>query len=109
MLARSIRIACQRSFSVSAALPKGHSHWQNIKETKGKNDAAKAKIIGTLLNKAKHAAKYGLDLKLNNKLAAVQKEFKANALNMDTFDRFLERMKVRYTLTHQRQCALRLE
>lgn len=94
MLSRSVRLTWQRSLSLSAAAPKGHSHWQNIKDTKEKHDRTRAKAIGTLLNKAKHYLKYGTDLKLNKDLAAIQKEFKAQSLPLETFEKYIEKMKV---------------
>lgn len=85
----------QRCFSRGAFLLKGHSKWQNIKDTKGKNDALRARQISYLLTKVKSAVKSGgFDMKLNQQLVAVQQEFRAQSLPLETFNNYLAKMKV---------------
>uniref|UniRef100_A0A1I7ZX26 Translational activator of cytochrome c oxidase 1 n=1 Tax=Steinernema glaseri TaxID=37863 RepID=A0A1I7ZX26_9BILA len=79
---------------VSAVCPKGHSKWQNIKATKGKNDMLKSRQTNYLVKKVKTVVKKGgFDLKLNKDLAAVQLEFKQNGLSLDAFNNALKRLK----------------
>ncbi|TKR64284.1 hypothetical protein L596_024849 [Steinernema carpocapsae] len=80
---------------LSAVCPKGHSKWQNIQATKGKNDLQKSKATNNLLKKMKIAVKTGgsFDIKLNKDLAAVQLEFKQSGLSLDTFNNGLKRLK----------------
>jgi transcriptional/translational regulatory protein YebC/TACO1 len=94
MFSRSTWTIC-RQLSLSSTLGKGHSHWQNIAATKGKNDAARSKEISYLLKKAKEAVKHsgGFDMKLNKKLADVHKDYKSKSLPQDSFDKFLTRLK----------------
>ncbi|KAI6240064.1 hypothetical protein M3Y99_00490800 [Aphelenchoides fujianensis] len=84
-----------RCLSVSPALAKGHSKWQNIKDTKGKMDVLRSKKISFILNRVRQAVKQagGFDMKLNRNLAALQQEFRANSLPLDTFNNFLVKLK----------------
>ncbi|CAI2349833.1 unnamed protein product [Caenorhabditis sp. 36 PRJEB53466] len=73
---------------------KGHSKWQNIKATKGKNDMIRSKATNFLLRKVRGAvSRGGFDLKLNRELADVEQEFRAQGLPLDTFKTFLQKMK----------------
>ncbi|CAJ0575645.1 unnamed protein product, partial [Mesorhabditis spiculigera] len=82
-----------RAFTTSATLRKGHSHWQNIRATKEKNDTQRARAINLLLQKMRSAVKGGYDSKLNRNLAAVEAEFLKQGLGMDTYKRTLQRLK----------------
>ncbi|KHJ95643.1 DNA-binding regulatory protein, YebC/PmpR family [Oesophagostomum dentatum] len=91
----SPRFLFRRGFSVSSSLFKGHSKWQNIKATKGKNDMIKSQAMNTLLKKAKAAAlRGGYDLKLNRELSALEQDCRSQGLSLDTFRNFLIKMKV---------------
>ncbi|KAK0420873.1 hypothetical protein QR680_014939 [Steinernema hermaphroditum] len=84
---------------VSAVCPKGHSKWQNIKATKGKNDMLKSRQTNYLVRKVKSVVKKGgFDLKLNKDLAAVQLEFKQQGLSLDAFNNALKRLKPEQTI-----------
>ncbi|CAP33890.1 Protein CBG15714 [Caenorhabditis briggsae] len=83
-----------RLIHLTAYQQKGHSKWQNIKATKGKNDMIKSKATNFLLRKVKGAAsRGGFDLKLNRELADLETEFRAQGLPLDTFKNFLQKMK----------------
>ncbi|KAI6234999.1 hypothetical protein M3Y95_00005100 [Aphelenchoides besseyi] len=84
-----------RSISTSPFVAKGHSKWQNIKDTKGKIDLLRSKKISYFLKKAKQAVRDGggFDMKLNRQLAAVQQEFRNNSLPLDTFTNYLVKLK----------------
>ncbi|KAI6201828.1 hypothetical protein M3Y96_00883800 [Aphelenchoides besseyi] len=84
-----------RLISTSSFVAKGHSKWQNIKETKGKMDMLRSKKITYFLHKAKQAVREsgGFDMKLNRHLAAVQQEFRSNNLPLDTFNNYLVKLK----------------
>ncbi|CAB3402238.1 unnamed protein product [Caenorhabditis bovis] len=85
-----------RALSVSGADMKGHSKWQNIKATKGKNDMIKSKATNFLLRKVRGAvSRGGFDLKLNRELAGLEQEFRAQGLPLDTFKNFLQKLKDR--------------
>uniref|UniRef100_A0A0N5AKA1 Transcriptional regulatory protein n=1 Tax=Syphacia muris TaxID=451379 RepID=A0A0N5AKA1_9BILA len=78
---------------------KGHSKWQNIKETKyynfqGKNDKLKSMSISRLLDRVRHAVRNGgFDLRFNKDLAAIQQEFRAKSLPLDTFNNYVTKLK----------------
>jgi hypothetical protein len=97
-----------RCLSVAPTLFKGHSKWQNIKEGKGKNDAAKAKKMSFFLEKIKMVVKSpgGFDIKLNRDLEKLQLEYRKQSLPLDTFNRALERLKVSYFSRFCRDCRL---
>uniref|UniRef100_A0AAF5DG82 General transcription and DNA repair factor IIH helicase subunit XPD n=1 Tax=Strongyloides stercoralis TaxID=6248 RepID=A0AAF5DG82_STRER len=79
---------------------KGHSKWQNIKDTKGKNDSIKAQKINFLLSKVKLAIKDGgYDINSNQKLSSLLADFKANGLPLDSFHNYLKRMKEKPEVT----------
>ncbi|PIC41191.1 hypothetical protein B9Z55_008697 [Caenorhabditis nigoni] len=83
-----------RLIHLTAYQQKGHSKWQNIKATKGKNDMIKSKATNFLLRKVKGAvSRGGFDLKLNRELADLETEFRAQGLPLDTFKNFLQKMK----------------
>ncbi|KAI6177598.1 putative transcriptional regulatory protein [Aphelenchoides bicaudatus] len=90
-----------RCLSVAPSLFKGHSKWQNIKATKGKNDAIKAKKISFLLTKLKAVVKStgGFDLKLNRNLANLKQEFITQNLPLDTFNNYLVKLKNKPEMT----------
>ncbi|KAK6043875.1 DNA-binding regulatory protein, YebC/PmpR family [Cooperia oncophora] len=93
MLPSAYAIA-RRGLCFSSGLFKGHSKWQNIKATKGKNDMLRSKAITTLLTKVKAAVAHGgYDTKLNRELAALEQEFRSKGLPLDTFKNFLTKMK----------------
>uniref|UniRef100_A0A8R1E8C0 Translational activator of cytochrome c oxidase 1 n=2 Tax=Caenorhabditis japonica TaxID=281687 RepID=A0A8R1E8C0_CAEJA len=84
----------QRNISLTASNCKGHSKWQNIKATKGKNDLIRSKATNYLLRKVKGAvSRGGFDLKLNRELVDVEQEFRAQGLPLDTFKSFLQKLK----------------
>uniref|UniRef100_A0A7E4ZT02 Transcriptional regulatory protein n=1 Tax=Panagrellus redivivus TaxID=6233 RepID=A0A7E4ZT02_PANRE len=90
----------RRQLSLSAELLKGHSKWQNIKATKGKNDLLKSQKTNLLLRRVKTAVSTGgYDLKLNRKLADLQLEFKSLGLSLDTFNNYLVKLKNKPDLT----------
>ncbi|VDP87007.1 unnamed protein product, partial [Echinostoma caproni] len=62
----------------------GHSHWQNVKHTKEANDRAKARTLSFV--KAGGGVR---DPKLNEHLAAVLAEAKANSVPSSTLQRVL--------------------
>ncbi|WKX99577.1 hypothetical protein Q1695_014450 [Nippostrongylus brasiliensis] len=87
-------MVARRGLFATGGLFKGHSKWQNIKATKGKNDMLRSQAITTMLKKVKSAAsRGGFDLKLNRELAALEQEFRAKGLPLDTFKNFLVKMK----------------
>uniref|UniRef100_A0AC34REI8 Uncharacterized protein n=1 Tax=Panagrolaimus sp. JU765 TaxID=591449 RepID=A0AC34REI8_9BILA len=93
-LGRVISTSSYRSLFLSASTFKGHSKWQNIKATKGKNDLLRSQKVNQILKRVKTAVKHdGFDLKLNRKLADLQLEYKAAGLPLDTFNNFLARLK----------------
>ncbi|KAK6742524.1 hypothetical protein RB195_010035 [Necator americanus] len=84
----------RREFSLSNGLLKGHSKWQNIKATKGKNDMLKSQAMNVLLKKTKAAAlRGGFDVKLNRELSALEQDCRAQGLSLDTFRNFLTKLK----------------
>ncbi|KAL6727380.1 hypothetical protein Aduo_009260 [Ancylostoma duodenale] len=86
----------RRGFSLSSSLLKGHSKWQNIKATKGKNDMMKSQAMNVLLKKAKAATlRGGFDLKLNRELGALEQDCRSQGLSLDTFRNFLAKLKDR--------------
>lgn len=88
-------VAQHSRLSTSAVLLKGHSKWQNIKETKGKNDAARSAKISFLLRKVRTAVKHGgFDPKFNKALSNLVQDYRALNLPMDTLNRYLQRIKV---------------
>lgn len=94
-LGRVISTSSYRNLFLSASAFKGHSKWQNIKATKGKNDMARSQKVNQILKRVKTAVKHeGFDIKLNRKLADLQLEFKAAGLPMDTFNTYVTRLKV---------------
>ncbi|KAE9553614.1 hypothetical protein FO519_003159 [Halicephalobus sp. NKZ332] len=93
-LGRAILTLPRRSFVTSPVVLKGHSKWQNIKATKGKNDLMKSQKMNMLLRKVKTAVRQdGFDIKLNRKLADLQLEFKSAGLSLDTLNNYLVRLK----------------
>lgn len=91
------RLSCCHARYVchSAVLAKGHSKWQNIKDTKQKMDKIRSQRITYLLNKMREATKSGgFDIKTNSKLIDLQNEFRAQSLPLDTFNRYLVKLKV---------------
>lgn len=89
------RVVClSKNFGTSATRSKGHSKWDNIKDTKGKKDAERSKLINQYLEKLKNITADGFDPKLNKKLLNLQLEYKKNSLPMDTFNKRLEKLKV---------------
>ncbi|CAI5444595.1 unnamed protein product [Caenorhabditis angaria] len=83
-----------RMVSTSTVDLKGHSKWQNIKATKGKNDMIKSKATNFLLKKVRGAvSRGGFDLKLNRELAGLENDFRAQGLPLDTFKNFLQKLK----------------
>ncbi|VDO22966.1 unnamed protein product [Haemonchus placei] len=92
----SVCTIARRGICFSRGLLKGHSKWQNIKETKGKNDMLRSKAITALLTKVRSAVQRGgFDTKLNRELAGLEQEFRAKGLPLDTFKKFLVKMKER--------------
>ncbi|KAF8359461.1 taco-1, partial [Pristionchus pacificus] len=90
----SVCATLHRSISSSPITLKGHSKWQNIKATKGKNDLIKSQAMNHLLKKVTAATrKGGFDLKLNRDLAGLEQEFRAQGLPLDTFKTYLQRLK----------------
>lgn len=83
------------AFSTTASLEKGHSKWQNIRETKGKNDAARSQKISFFLRKIKTSVKAdGYDPKFNKTLDKLQTDYKAQSLPIDTLTKYLVKLKV---------------
>jgi translational activator of cytochrome c oxidase 1 len=96
-LLRSVALSRHQSrlLSLSIPLSKGHSKWQNIKDIKGRNDSIRARSITFLLAKAKTAIKQGgFDVKTNLSLSKIQQEFREKGLPLDSFNKFLIKMKV---------------
>uniref|UniRef100_A0A914ZCD9 Uncharacterized protein n=1 Tax=Panagrolaimus superbus TaxID=310955 RepID=A0A914ZCD9_9BILA len=94
MFGRLAGVVTRRQFSYTAETLKGHSKWQNIKDTKGKNDQARSQRTNAILKKVKVATQSGgFDLKLNRKLADLQQEFRAAGLSLDTFNGYLTKLK----------------
>ncbi|GMT18028.1 hypothetical protein PFISCL1PPCAC_9325, partial [Pristionchus fissidentatus] len=90
----SICSTLHRSISSTPVALKGHSKWQNIKATKGKNDLIKSQAMNSLLKKVSAATrKGGFDLKLNRELAGLEQEFRAQGLPLDTFKTYVQRLK----------------
>ncbi|CAD6197576.1 unnamed protein product [Caenorhabditis auriculariae] len=83
-----------RAIATTPAMFKGHSKWQNIKATKGKNDMIKSQTTNLLLRKVRGAvSRGGFDLKLNRELAGLEQDFRSNGLSLDTFKNFLQKIK----------------
>ena len=98
-LGRALLLLPRRGFVTSPTILKGHSKWQNIKATKGKNDLLKSQKMNTLLKRVKTVVRQeGFDPKLNRKLADLQLEFKAAGLSLDTLNNYLIKLKVGYFL-----------
>ncbi|GMS89119.1 hypothetical protein PENTCL1PPCAC_11294, partial [Pristionchus entomophagus] len=90
----SVCTTLHRSISSTTIALKGHSKWQNIKATKGKNDLMKSQAMNSLLKKVTAATrKGGFDLKLNRDLAGLEQEFRAQGLPLDTFKTYVQRLK----------------
>ncbi|CAJ0598813.1 unnamed protein product [Cylicocyclus nassatus] len=90
----SSSVFVRRALSVTSRLLKGHSKWQNIKATKGKNDMIKSQAMNNMLKKVKAAAlRGGFDLKLNKELGALEQDFRSQGLSLDTFKNFLVKLK----------------
>jgi len=92
----------RRCLSTSTRLTKGHSKWQNIQKDKQAGDAARSKAINIFMSKIRTAVNQngGLDVRLNKSLANVLKEYKAESLPMDTWNRCLQRLKDKPEQTH---------
>jgi YebC/PmpR family DNA-binding regulatory protein len=70
----------------------GHSKWNNIKRTKGANDAKRAKIFTKLLREIQVAARQGsTDPKNNPRLRMALQEAKAHNVPKENMDRALAR------------------
>jgi hypothetical protein len=95
-LPRQCRCVQYRYLSVTPLLTKGHSKWQNIKATKGKNDAEKAKKMAMFMERLKKVIKApgGFDMKLNRELEKLQLEYRKQSLPIDTFNNRLAKLKV---------------
>ncbi|MFH4982099.1 hypothetical protein AB6A40_008808 [Gnathostoma spinigerum] len=91
-----------RKLSYASPLFKGHSKWQNIKATKTKFDQQRSQQINVMLRRVKAAVKDGggFDMKLNRKLAAVNQDYKAAGLPLDTLNNFLKKLKEKPEHTH---------
>lgn len=90
----SVCTTLHRSISTTPTTLKGHSKWQNIKATKGKNDLIKSQAMNSLLKKVTAATrKGGFDLKLNRELTGLEQEWRAQGLPLDTFKTYLQRLK----------------
>lgn len=91
----SVSLFFSRPLSLSIGSGKGHSHWQNIKDIKQKNDIEKSQKINKFLVKMKVAVKEagGMDPKYNSKLAKLQAEYQKAGLPMDTFRKKLSQLK----------------
>ncbi|KJH48809.1 DNA-binding regulatory protein, YebC/PmpR family [Dictyocaulus viviparus] len=86
----------RRGIYVSSQFFKGHSKWQNIKETKGKNDALRSKAINLMLNKVRAAViRGGFDPKVNQDLADLEQKFKSKNLPLEVLRNFLTKLKER--------------
>jgi len=82
--------------NTAGPLRKGHSHWQNIKATKTKNDQERAKKISQFLKKAERAVlRGGFDAALNKDLASVMKDYQSNHLPKESLTNFLDKLKKR--------------
>ncbi|TPP65847.1 hypothetical protein FGIG_12653 [Fasciola gigantica] len=71
----------------------GHAHWQNVKHTKDANDKLKSKASSYYYRAVQIAVKAGggnRDPKLNQHLAAVLAEAKANSVPSSTLQRALK-------------------
>lgn len=86
--------------STTLPLEKGHSKWQNIRETKGKNDSIRSQKISFFLRKIKTAIKNdGFDPKFNKNLEKLQTEYKSQSLPIDTLNKYLVRLKEKPDIT----------
>uniref|UniRef100_A0A914H1C7 G-patch domain-containing protein n=1 Tax=Globodera rostochiensis TaxID=31243 RepID=A0A914H1C7_GLORO len=83
----------RRDISLSAVHEKGHSHWQNTKDVKAKNDVAKGKALSDTYIKMKRAVKDGFDPKTNKKLQDIMSEMRKQSLPLDKFRTYLEKLK----------------
>ncbi len=69
----------------------GHSKWSNIKNKKGKTDAARGKIFTKIGKEISIAAKDGSDPDFNSKLRDAIAKAKANNMPNDTIQRAIKR------------------
>jgi len=91
---RSISVTSWVGLLATPPCQKGHSKWQNIKATKGKNDMIKSQATNQLLRKVRSAVtRGGFDLKLNRELSALESDFRSQGLSLDTFKNFLQKLK----------------
>lgn len=86
----------QRDFTPTFFLLKGHSKWDNIKGIKGKKDAERSKDISDFLKKLKGIVKDGFDPKFNKKLVTLQQDYMKKSLPMETFNKTLNKLKVKF-------------
>jgi transcriptional/translational regulatory protein YebC/TACO1 len=95
LLFRPLISPSRRAFSITSELCKGHNKWANIKGIKAANDQAKSAKQSKLLSEMTSAVVDGFDIKKNNRLAAVQDRFRQEGISIDTFNKYLEKLKVR--------------
>uniref|UniRef100_A0A914D195 Uncharacterized protein n=1 Tax=Acrobeloides nanus TaxID=290746 RepID=A0A914D195_9BILA len=101
LLFRPLISPSRRALSITSELCKGHSKWANIKGIKAANDQAKSAKQSKLLSEMTSAVVDGFDIKKNSRLAAVQDRFRQEGISMDTFDKYLEKLKnKKSTLCH---------
>ncbi|VDO68596.1 unnamed protein product [Onchocerca flexuosa] len=85
-----------RRLWVSSHFMKGHSKWDNIKDTKLAASANKAKAAEQLMAKMKRIVRAGgPDLKFNKDLVQLQLEYRNANFSDDAFQRALKNVQVR--------------
>ncbi|KAI1724658.1 transcriptional regulator domain-containing protein [Ditylenchus destructor] len=78
---------------MTAVTSKGHSKWQNIQHTKGKNDNAKGQLVNKYLQQIKILSRQGgPDVEKNPKLAELKRRYIQDSLPIDTFNKQLIRV-----------------
>ncbi|KAL3118029.1 hypothetical protein niasHT_005272 [Heterodera trifolii] len=88
-----LSLSFRRAISLSVVHRKGHSHWQNTKDVKAKNDAIRATGLNEMMKQTRKAVKDGYDPKTNRKLQKIMEDMKKQSLPLDKFRTFLEKLK----------------
>ncbi|GAU87237.1 hypothetical protein RvY_00121 [Ramazzottius varieornatus] len=83
-----------RFYSFSSSLWKGHSHWQNIQATKGKNDFERSLVMASISRQLRFAVRKNgsADPKKNSDLAKIMEEAKKLNLPNDSIERVIAKM-----------------
>jgi len=77
----------------------GHSHWQNIQKTKGRNDLMKSQQINCFITRMRSAARRAggvYEVEKNKEMANLLSEFQAASIPKQKFYDILKRLQVTF-------------